>query len=556
MSSSDSWNLLVFRDGRRVHNGPNLVAALRQTLNGLFSSSDFTHSSTQERLIEALLRSGELECALADHPAGSGATGRLARTTDQLANALAGKPNFNPSPILTDLNAQDVPEHLSVSVPEGFCYYALHPHDYLDLLNENSLDAPAAAVVGIRSIGVTLSAVVRAWFDSRGIPAERITVRPTGHPFDRTLPLSDRERRWIANGLQRRALFLVVDEGPGLSGSSFLAVAEALVQAGVPQHQIVLLPSSEPDLSSLLAPDAAARWRRFNTIALKGTRHIPAEATFDIGCGAWRSKVFAHEDEWPGVWIWTERRKFLSSDKRCILRFDGYGHYGTAVRNRTQLIAEHGWGPQPSPAGHGFTSCAWMSGERQTIANRDTVLQLARYCAFRAAHFETTRASTSALEEMTQINLERALNISHSVVLPIERPVIPDARMMSHEWILTQNGRLFKVDASTHGDDHFYPGATDIAWDLAGVIIEWNLDHEASGLLIREYERISGDSIQARLPAYLVAYCAFRLGFTLSAERSAGDTKESARFSREANIYRKRLGSLLPLATALKKAFA
>ena len=551
MSSSDSWNLLVFRDGRRVLNGPELLGTLRENLNALYSISDFSLLSTRERLTEALLRSGELECSLADHEGCHRAADILARTTDQLAIALSGQLKL-PSPILDNINALDVPELLAVPIPEGFCYYALHPLDYIDLLNENPLSAPAAAVVGIRSIGATLSAVVRAWFELRGIPADRITVRPSGHPFDRTLMLSDRDLQWITNKLQRHALFLVIDEGPGLSGSSFLAVAEALVRVGVPQDRILLLPSSQPKLSSLLAPKAATRWIRFKTIALKPTRHIPTDAADDIGWGAWRSMVFANEHQWPGVWSWTERRKFLSADRRNILRFDGYGHYGSAVRRRTHILAEHGWGAHPHPAADGFSRCTWIAGERRTQADRDIVLQLARYCTFRAAHFETANASTNALEEMTQINLERALNVSHSVVLPIERPVIADARMMPHEWIATDRGRLFKVDAATHGDDHFYPGATDIAWDLAGAIVEWKLDEEASDLLIGEYERISGDSIQTRLPGYLVAYCAFRLGFILSAGRSVSDAKESARFRCEANQYRGKLGSLLPLATAAK----
>src|SRR5207248_188767 len=116
---------------------------------------------------------------------------------------------------------------LTVSDPEGFCYYALHPLDYADQLNDNPMYPPVAAVVGIRGIGTTLSAVVHTWFESRAIPAGRITVRPTGHPFDRKLELNDEQREWIASNAERSARFFVVDEGPGLSGSSFLSVAEA-----------------------------------------------------------------------------------------------------------------------------------------------------------------------------------------------------------------------------------------------------------------------------------------------------------------------------------------
>src|SRR5262249_34107782 len=182
-----------------------------------------------------------------------------AQLTDQLAFALVRQAAPELPPILLHIHALEVPERLTVSFPEGFCYYGLHPLDYLELLGRSPIEAPAIAVVGIRSIGTTLSAVVRACFELRGVVAERITVRPVGHPFERTLSLVGQNRSWIASQLERGAVFLVVDEGPGLSGSSFLAVAEALTSAGVPQERIILLPSSRPNLSSLLAPNASAR---------------------------------------------------------------------------------------------------------------------------------------------------------------------------------------------------------------------------------------------------------------------------------------------------------
>ena len=550
MRASHSWSLLVFRDGRRVFAGRDLLRPLLQNLD-LLSNSDFKTQPAREELIEALLRSGELECALADHGGSGAAAEDLARLTDQLAIGLVGQSNLRlASELLERLSSADLPESLTVSIPEGFSYYALHPLDYADLLSENAIDTPAAAVVGIRSIGTTLSAIVRAWFELRQIPAERITVRPTGHPFDRRLSLSERDRQWIMRGVQQQAMFFVVDEGPGLSGSSFLAVAEALLRAGVSAERIVLLPSSTPNLSALFASDAAPRWGRFKTLPLKSTLHVPSEAKHDFGCGEWRRNVFAREQDWPGVWPWTERRKFLSANRRTLYRFDGHGHYGKAVRDRAQLLAEHGWGPATSVAGDGFSACPWIFGETPRHADRDTVLHLARYCAFRAAHFELPAASSDELEHMTAANLERALGIPQSVTLPIERPVLADARMMPHEWIATPDRRLLKVDAASHGDDHFYPGPTDIAWDLAGVIVEWKLDDEASELLVSEYKRISGDSIEARLPGYLIAYCAFRLGFTLSAGHSMSDEAESARFRQDAGKYREKLELQLPLTVS------
>ncbi len=55
------------------------------------------------------------------------------------------------------------------------------------------------AVLGIRSIGVTLSAVACAALRLRGIECRRFTVRPTGHPYDRKLELTPEFCEWIAH---------------------------------------------------------------------------------------------------------------------------------------------------------------------------------------------------------------------------------------------------------------------------------------------------------------------------------------------------------------------
>jgi thiamine kinase-like enzyme len=111
------------------------------------------------------------------------------------------------------------------------------------------------------------------------------------------------------------------------------------------------------------------------------------------------------------------------------------------------------------------------------------------------------------------------------------------------------DGRWMKLDASSHGDDHFYPGPCDIAWDVAGAIVEWDLNSGEIELLARDYSRLSGDQISKRLHAYQISYCAFRLGFTLSAALSA-EASEQPRFRREAEFYRDRLSRVLHLSTS------
>ena len=61
--------------------------------------------------------------------------------------------------------------------------------------------------------------------------------------------------------------------------------------------------------------------------------------------------------------------------------------------------------------------------------------------------------------------------------------------MMPHEWLELPDGRLLKLDGSAHGDDHFFPGPCDIAWDLAGTIVEWKLTAPEAEYFLEEYRR-------------------------------------------------------------------
>ena len=86
------------------------------------------------------------------------------------------------------------------------------------------------------------------------------------------------------------------------------------------------------------------------------------------------------------------------------------------------------------------------------------------------------------------------------------RAVVCDGRMMPHEWLSSDGGELLKLDAGSHGDNHFFPGPCDIAWDVAGAIVEWELEGEARDCFVRGYETRSGDTVSGKartLPAGL-----------------------------------------------------
>ena len=113
--------------------------------------------------------------------------------------------------------------------------------------------------------------------------------------------------------------------------------------------------------------------------------------------------------------------------------------------------------------------------------------------------------------------------------------------MLPHDW-LADEGRLVKTDALDHHADDFLPGCRDIAWDLAGAIVEMHLHGGASAALVEHYRRSSGDSsIDRRLAFYVPAYACYRLGYATLAAESLKATADGVRFARLTRRYRRSL---------------
>src|SRR5262249_1010936 len=135
----------------------------------------------------------------------------------------------------------------------------------------------------------------------------------------------------------------------------------------------------------------------------------------------------------------------------------------------------------------------------------DLLARMAAYCAFRVQHLPASGSNVEVLQEMTQVNLETELGFPDFLPrLPLERPVYPNCRMLLHEWGLTSEGTILKADSVGHAEGHQLPGPADIAWDLAGTIIEWELAPAASRFFLNVYERLSRDPASRRVPDYLL----------------------------------------------------
>lgn len=536
--NAHSFNLLVFREGRKTVSGKAIQYALFQQLS----------RGGEDGILSALLYAGEMECAIADQ---GGATQPWAAATDALAAALVAvePPGVSFQQQLRILEAASLPEKLTLATPEGFAYYALHPLAFSDVLARLIPLPTQAMVVGIRSIGVTLSAVFAAALKKHGCQVQRISIRPMGHPYDRHAELDAEQLQIVKNGVSSGAAFFVVDEGPGISGSSFLSVGEALVKAGVAHTQITLVCSYEPRVDLLHAPDAPQRWRKFHWVAVPGELRLAAGAQVYIGGGEWRSHFLRDESYWPAAWVNFERVKYLSSgrDDPRFFKFLGLGHYGRQVAERESTIAAAGFGPEPRIESHGFASYPLLDGRPMLATDlsegmlaESVLARLAAYCAFRAQAFRTDAVDLRALQQMAEHNLQE-LRFEGPTVLEVEHPALVDGCMQPHEWILTTDGLMMKTDSGIHGDDHFLPGATDIAWDLAGAIIEWKMDARDTKTFLEIYHRASGDDARKRIDGYLKAYTVFRCAWCLMAANALPGCKEQERLEQAAADY----GSLL-----------
>ena len=123
--------------------------------------------------------------------------------------------------------------------------------------------------------------------------------------------------------------------------------------------------------------------------------------------------------------------------------------------------------------------------------------------------------------------------------------VVTDGRMQPHEWRLTPHGHFLKTDATSHGDDHFFPGPCHIAWDVAGMAVEWDLSRDAVDYLACKFERLSGLNIRCKLPTFVLAYSVFRLSYLQMALTSTQDSFEIHRLRIACEGYRRLIAGRL-----------
>jgi hypothetical protein len=479
---------------------------------------------------------------------------------------------------------------LDIRTPEGFAWYGLYPEAYAQAADQwaqgISTDA-SVLVVGIRSIGTTLAAVVSATLRERGLKTTDLTVRPHGHPFGR--------RTTLPADVAPAAHAIVVDEGPGLSGSSMASVADALVTRGFARRAITFFPGHgggpglqaspavrqwwadipqysvawpELRIGGQLAPDLLAQTAQS---LLGEPLHGPVQ---DLGGGQWRGHLGQEDFSAYAVAPRLEEQKLLArgrSGRGILFKFAGFALAQSAAAPlqtrieqqamRLARLAPAGLVVAPLASLHGWLAFPWIEGRRlrATDADRSLFELLRTHIAHAAGSPLSPGEAADACERLRMILITgakellgdraadraaRAADAHARAIAGLDVPTYGDGRLAPHEWIRTPSGAV-KVDAGGHDDDHTAVGRQPIWWDIAGAAVEWNLNDQAAD----ELARALGAHGAVLGAYYRCAYAAFRAGVArLCASSSTNEEFASAVAHYRAHLCRElwRLDRLLP----------
>jgi hypothetical protein len=591
--------MLVYGDHSRTENprdaNRRLGEALRQ-LGGMPAGIE-RHAA----LVAALIDAGELAQGLADARfavLGHDTRSELTDTVMALTMAIAccvreswrsgfARLGVLPGEAIHTLAALPLPDAIRTKATEGFSIYCLYPETYLESAEAmakaiNAGQQPAPWVIGLRSIGAPLAAVVATGLGVRSA----VTLRPTGHPFHREIRVAGELAGEIL--ADRNARFAIVDEGPGLSGSSFGAVMDFLENGGVPSDHIHFFPSHRGMPGACSSDRQRLRWQhafrhvvnvddmlihkprlpehRLETWAadLVGP---PTGGLMEISGGGWRAHRYACEQDWPAAKVQLERRKFLlpTSDGTWLLKFIGLGSIGARKLERALSLHAAGFTPEVAGFRHGFLVERWIEDATsldQEFGNRDrVVIQVGRYLGFRARHFTAGPEQGASLQELTEMarfntaqllgeeaacEIDRCLPQLNQLQGSVRR-VETDNRLHAWEWLYAPDGRLLKTDALDHHAGHDLIGCQDIAWDIAGAMVELDLSDSEQNRLCRIVEDESGHRVNPDLLALLtLCYPAFQMAdHAMAANAVAPDGAEAGRLRAATDRYARHLRRMI-----------
>ena len=457
---------------------------------------------------------------------------------------------------------------------EGYAFYALYPEAYIEAAERSGL-SDRTVVIGLRSIGLGLAALVAAALGAG--PA--FSLRPTGHPFARRVEVADALSQLIL--ADRSCDFAVVDEGPGLSGSSFGSVADWLEARGVSPARIHFFPShaGEPGpqaseahrrrwserprhvlpMDDLLIDTRRAEHRLQHWVGHRlGTSSQPWR---DISGGAWRD-IHYPTDARPPSDTQMEKRKFLmgAGERKRLVKFLGLAGLSEEKARKAEVLGEAGFTAKTVGTSHRFLVEEWVDGtpgDLAGLAGSRMIEPVGRYLGFRARQLPPLNggASLQALRRMALFNIGEAMGPETAERLGKRigdfqnmrrlRRVDTDNRLHAWEWLVATDSRILKTDALDHSGAHDLVGCQDISWDVAGASVEFGLTPPEREKLAAIVERETDCELPADLiTAFEACYLGFQIGLWTNA-LSASAGAERGRIEALLGRYARRLHGLI-----------
>jgi hypothetical protein len=548
--------VLIYGDHTRERETFALLAAIDDRLAG-----------AHDDLVTAFLLAGELAQGIADAELTERGCDARSRATDlamQLLAAIAraidvswrgtrAAPAEARLQVIALANAA-LPATLRTKRAEGHAYYAVYPEAYLAAARR----APVVAdhVIGIRSIGCGLAALVAA---ATGAPLPA-TVRPRGDPYRRELHVApELVAEWTRDP---DAFVAIADEGPGMSGSSFGAVADLLESHGI--RHLLCFPSHAGPLGVAASERHRERWQRMRRYVVTADEllrdRLPvwleplvgplAEPLVELSAGAWRRLRYASEHDWPPSFLQQERLKFLAhtATGTWLARFVGLGEAGEQALDLARATSAAGFTPELAGLTHGFLVERWLDASPLDLCavDRDYLIdRVGSYLALRATRAHPPGASCLDLIAMVRRNVTLGVGAARAAELgdrlslapAAMHPVQIDGKLHAWEWLVQRDGTLMKTDAYDHHASHDLIGCQDIAWDVVGAATELALDADEEHQLAA---RVGADA--QRIAFLRPCYLAFQLG-RASHAAAVNDAAEAARLRSAAACYAQLLTS-------------
>jgi hypothetical protein len=402
---------------------------------------------------------------------------------------------------------------LTIKTPEGFAFYEVYPEQYVNAAREflKAKGAGSYVVVGIRSIGTSLSAAVAEVLRMGGADVRRCTVRPHGDPFSREVDLP----AWVDDASDG---YLVVNEGPGMSGSSFVATRVALTKMGVPAEKIHFF-TGHPN-----APGAAASEETRRIWAGTTRWHVPlVDTAFGNKKGLF--EVLKEREErfdFPVVW------KFAG--QALPWPFDCSG----AAEGNARRIAERSCGLPVLDAVDGWLAFPFVNGQSTKVALERLADHIVA-AADEPLRREDEMEAEARLREMLMVNVRKYfadVGIDGALKGWLEELVFEagqkssgDGHMERRHWIADGMGKLWKLKTTGSKLSHHVAYLLPALWDVAQVVVEWNLRREEEKEFCAAL-RTGGLRVDRReLAFFKMAYAALELGKCVMFGADAAVTK-------------------------------